>query len=126
MIILAKSSSASSISQFLTVIFLFVLVLFITYITTKFVGSYQKVQNLNRNFEVIETFRVTNNKYLQLVRAADKYIVIAIGKDEITKIAELDEDSIINTSRNDTSQKEVFSSLIQKAGERIKKGGNNE
>lgn len=126
MVILANSSSASGISQFLTVIFLFILVLFITYITTKFVGSYQKVQNLNRNFEVIETFRVTNNKYLQLVRAADKYIVIAIGKDEITKIAELDEDSVINTSRNDTSQKEVFSSLIQKAGERIKKGGNNE
>ena len=126
MVILTGSSLARSVSQFFTIIIIFGLVLFLTYVTTRYVGNIKRIQSRNKNFEVIETYSIATNKYLQIVRAADKYIVIAIGKDEITKIAELDEDSIINTSRNDTSQKEVFSSLIQKAGERIKKGGNNE
>ena len=114
-VILNGSSSVNSLSQLLTVLLLFVFVLAITYFVTKYVASYQKLQGANRNFEVIETFRITNNKFLQLVRAADKYIVIAVGKDEITKIAELDEDKIVTPSGNSPVQNEVFASLISKA-----------
>ena len=126
MIILAASSMAGSLSQFFTVLLIFAFVIFITYVTTKFTGKFQTMHSINRNFEVIETFRLANNKYLQLVRAANKYFVIAIGKDEVTMIGELNEDKIIKAqgSSNDTS--EAFASLISKAKERINKGGNNE
>ena len=77
-IVLAKSSTAGSISQLITVLLLFVLVLAVTAFTTKFIANYQKVQGVNRNLEVIETLRITGNKYLQIVRAADKYFVIGI------------------------------------------------
>ena len=89
-IILTKSTLAGSLSQLITVILIFAFVLFITVFATKYVGSYQKMQGINRNLEVIETIRVTNNKYLQIVRAANKYIVIGIGKDEITMLTEID------------------------------------
>ena len=125
-VILNGYSSVNSLSQFLTVLLLFVFVLAITYFVTKYIANYQKLQGQNRNFEIIETFRVTNNKYLQLVRAADKYIVIAVGKDEITKIAELDEENIIKPLGSTPLQNEAFASLISKAKDKIKKGGNDE
>lgn len=126
MIILANSSSVRSASQFITVIIIFVIVLMLTYFTTKYVGSYQKMQGVNKNFETIETFRVTNNKYLQLVRMGDKYIVIAIGKDEITKIAELDESSIVVPPTSNGAAMDTFASIISKAKNRANKGENNE
>lgn len=121
-----SSSSVNSQSQFITVLLLFVFVLAVTYFVTKYVANYQKLQGYNRNFEVIETLRVTNNKYLQIVRAADKYIVIGVGKDEITMITELDKDSVITPSGTKPVQNEAFASLISKAKEKISKGGNDE
>ena len=41
---------------------------------------------------VLETIRIANGKFLQLVKAGEQYFVIAVGKDEVTKIAELTED----------------------------------
>lgn len=125
MVILTGSSLARSASQFFTIIIIFVLVLFLTYVTTRYVGNIKKIQGRNRNFEVIETYSLASNKYLQIVRAADKYIVIAVGKDEITKIAELDEDSIIKEPQS-YGQSDAFASIMSKARDRINKGGNNE
>ena len=123
-IILTKSTLAGSISQLITVILIFAFVLFITVFATKYVGSYQKMQGINRNLEVIETIRVTNNKYLQIVRAANKYIVIGIGKDEITMLTEIDEDELLRvSSEKGGNMKETFSEIISKAG--IKRKSNN-
>ena len=123
-IILTKSTLAGSLSQLITVILIFAFVLFITVFATKYVGSYQKMQGINRNLEVIETIRVTNNKYLQIVRAANKYIVIGIGKDEITMLTEIDEDELLRvSSEKGGNMKETFSEIISKAG--IKRKSNN-
>jgi len=123
-IILAKSTLAGSLSQLITVILIFLFVLLITVYATKYVGNYQKMQGINRNLEVIETLRVTNNKYLQIVRAANKYIVIGIGKDEITMLTEIDEDELLKIStEKGTNIKETFSEIISKAG--IKHKSNN-
>lgn len=125
MVILTGSSLARSVSQFFTIIIIFGLVLFLTYVTTRYVGNIKRIQSRNKNFEVIETYSIATNKYLQIVRAADKYIVIGVGKDEITKIAELDEDSIIISSQ-ENGQSDAFASIFSKAKERFNKGGNNE
>ena len=46
------------------------------------------------NLKVLETIRIANGKFLQLVKAGEQYFVIAVGKDEVTKIAELTEDQL--------------------------------
>ena len=92
--VLATLDRAESFTQFLTVILVFILVLGLTYLTTRFVGSYQKVKGINRNFEVIETLKITNGKYLQIVKIGEKYVVIGIGKDSITSICELEPSDI--------------------------------
>lgn len=123
-LLLTNSSRAGSISQLITVILIFVLVLIVTVYATKYVGSYQKMQGFDRNLEVIETMRLTNNKYLQIVRAADKYIVIAIGKDEVTMLTEIDGDELISVSSDKGSMKDSFAEILSKSG--IKFPGKNE
>lgn len=117
------TSRAESITQFLTVFLVFLLVLALTYFTTRFVGGFQKANSFNKNFEAIETMKITNGKYLQLVRVGEKYIVIGISKDNVNMICEVSGDDIDLT--NDRPQaSEAFNVFMEKARERIKKGGN--
>ena len=123
-ILLAGSGTAGSISQLITVFIIFILVLAITVFTTRFVGNYQKIQGINRNLEIIETIRITNNKYLQIVRAADKYLVIGIGKDEVSMLTEIDGDTLIKQSTDKGSLKESFGDIFAKAGINVPKDKN--
>lgn len=120
--VLAKSSSAGSISQLLTVVFIFILVLLITVYTTKFVGSYQKMQGVNRNMEIIETLRIANNKYLQIIRAGNKYFVIGVGKDEVSMLTEIGEDELIRLNSDKSNMKESFADIMSKTGISFHKG----
>ncbi|MCR5832117.1 MAG: flagellar biosynthetic protein FliO [Lachnospiraceae bacterium] len=125
--ILALTDRAESFTQFLTVILIFLLVLGLTYLTTRFVGNYQKIRNVNRNFEVIETLRITNGKYLQIVRVGEKYVVIGIGKDSITKVCDLSPDDIKPIPEETLTQSsEMFKAILDKAKERIKGGKDND
>ena len=124
MVLAQLSDRAESFTQFLTVILVFVLVLAITYLTTRFVGNYQKARSVNRNFEVIETYRITNGKYLQIVKIGEKYVVIGIGKDNVTSICELSADDIKPAPESPGLGVDAFKSLLDKARERIGKGGN--
>ncbi len=124
--ILAKvSDRAESITQFLTVLLVFILVLALTYLTTRFVGGYQKTRSITRNFEVIETYRIANGKYLQIVKVGQKYVVIGVGKDTVTNICELDPGDI-STEPGDGRQSDLtFGSVLEKARRYIGKGSSN-
>ncbi len=103
-----------------TALIVFVFVLFITVYTTRWVAGFAKKQQYNRNIELIETFRVAQNKHIAIVRTADKYLVIGVGKDEINCLAELEKEDI---DFKDIGEKSLpdFGKLIEKAGSRLKK-----
>lgn len=93
--LLTATGRMDSYLQFMTVLILFVFVLLITYWTTRWIAKYQKGKAGAGNLEVIETCRISPNKYVQVLRAGEKYLVIAIGKDEIHMLAELSEDDLV-------------------------------
>ncbi|MCR5302082.1 MAG: flagellar biosynthetic protein FliO [Lachnospiraceae bacterium] len=125
MILAGMSDRAESVTQFLTVILVFVLVLGMTYLTTRFVGNYQKSRLANRNFEVIETYRITNGKYLQIVKIGEKIIVIGIGKNDISYICDLSPGDIRIDPDDRQQPAEAFKTFLEKAGRRIGKGGSD-
>lgn len=86
--------SGSSYAQFLTVLVVFILVLGATAAVTKWIAGYQRAQGRNGNIEVLETSRIANNKYIQIVRIGGKRVAIAVGRDEVTKLCELDADEL--------------------------------
>lgn len=112
------TSSLESFVQLVGVLVIFVFVLFLTYITTRWIANYQKEHSFNKNLEVIETLKITQNKYIQIVRAGDEYLVIAIGKDEVQLLTRLTEEQLAevtmpvnNIGVSAESFKEVFERL---------------
>ena len=67
------TGKADSYAQFITVLFIFVAVLAVTALVTKWIAGYQKQQGAAGNIEVRETVRIANNKYIQLVRIGESY-----------------------------------------------------
>lgn len=88
MILLA--STGESFFQLIVVLFCFIAVLILTYYTTRWIAGYQKAHSFNKNLAIVETLKITTNKYLQLVLVGkDTYYVIAVGKDEITVVGQV-------------------------------------
>lgn len=90
----AGVSGWGSFLQLIGVLLVFVFVLALTYFTTKWIANYQKGQAHNKNLRIVETIRITNNKYIQIVEAGREYLVIAIGKDEIRLLTKLSEEQL--------------------------------
>ena len=76
-------------------IVVFVFVIAATYFTTRFIGNYQKKTLKGTNFDTIEVYRLTPNKYLQLIRMGSQYVVIAVCKDTVTTICTLEGDNLV-------------------------------
>lgn len=93
--LLTITTRADSYIQFMTVLLLFVFILGITYLVTRWIAKFQKERVGSGNLEVIETCRITQNKYVQILRAGEKYLVIAVGKDEIHMLSELSEKELV-------------------------------
>lgn len=91
---LESNRGINSIAQFLTVLLIFIGVLALTYFTTRWIASYQKGKMLSGNIHVLETFKITQNKYVQIIRVGEHYYAIAIGKDTVTLLGELKEEEI--------------------------------
>lgn len=89
-----RTSSFESFVQLIGVLLIFVFVLVITYLTTRWIASYQKGHSFNKNLRVVETLKITANKYIQIIEAGDEYLVIAIGKDEVQLLTKLTEEQL--------------------------------
>ena len=111
--LLAVSDTMNSYLQFVTVLIIFVFVLAITLWTTRWIAGYQKSKSLNANVELLETFRLANNKYVQIIRIGQKYLAVAIGKDSVTMLTEIPEDQLVLSDDAQTSMP-GFKELLEK------------
>ncbi len=112
--VLAVSNSVDSYVQFITVLVIFVFVLVITYFTSKWIAGYQKTRGANSNIELVESFSLGNNKYLQIVRIGQKYLAVAVGKDSVTMLTEIPEDQLL-LSCEKIQQTKGFKELFETA-----------
>lgn len=85
------SSTLASFLQLLGVLVIFVLVLAITYVVTKWIGGLQQMQMSGRTLRVVDSVRIADNKCVQILKIGDVYLVVATGKDEVTMLAKLTE-----------------------------------
>ncbi len=108
--------TVSSAGQFITVLLIFAFVLFITLFTTKYIGSFQKEKSQGRNVKILETQRISQNKYIQLVEIGGRVFAMVVCKDTVTMISELDKESLDFSSENaeSISFKDFFSKAKEK------------
>jgi flagellar protein FliO/FliZ len=124
-IFLAKMSDSNNVFQLIGVTFLFLFVLIITYVTTKLIGGIKAGTLTESNFKVIDTYKVTQNKYMQIIKIGSKYFVIAVCKDTIQLITELKEEDIVlkdRSSKVNTSFQDILKA-IKKQNEKVENTG---
>lgn len=91
---LSEISSFSNIMQLMKLLFILLLVLVACYYVTKWLGTSGIMGGNSKNFKTIETYRMAQNKYLQIVKVGEKYLLISITKDHIEYLTELSEEDI--------------------------------
>ena len=69
-----------NILQLTAVVVVFVLVLAGTYYVTKWIAKSGMIQSQSRNIKVIETFKITNGKYIQIIQLGKKYYSMVLQR----------------------------------------------
>jgi len=117
MVFLIKSNPWEGIVQLIVVFIMFLFVLALAYLAARVAGRFQGNIQSKSNIKVLESARVANNKYIQLVKLGDRYFAVGIGKDTITYLAELSQDDLNLERINDPSRgsfKDILSQLQKK------------
>lgn len=107
-------TGANSFAQLIAILVVFVVVLLATAFTTKWIANYQKQQNIGNNIELLDATRLGNNKYIQIVRVADRYIALAVCKDTVTVLCEINEEQLQKETVQGQNFKELFDKMIKK------------
>lgn len=95
MVYLAPNSLGKNILELIVLLIVFVLVLVACVLTTRFVAGHQLKRGRVSNFKPIETYQITQNRYLHLVQIGTRYFVVSVTKENINFIAELNEEEIV-------------------------------
>ncbi len=126
MVLQASALSAlKAFGQLIWVLLLFVIVLLLTLLTTRWIAKYQRGQTHNANLRIVETLGVSANGYIQIIEAGDVYLVIAVSKDHIEKLAELTKEQLKTTTVDAAEQKidmgESFHDILDKVKQHLPK-----
>lgn len=104
----------NSVMEFVTVTLIFLLVLALTYFTTRWIGGYQKKQMSAGNIKIIDSYRLSNSKILEVVKCGDKCFLVAVCKDTITTIGEVDADTFDLREEAKKTDGENFGSVFSR------------
>ncbi|MDD6732919.1 MAG: flagellar biosynthetic protein FliO [Lachnospiraceae bacterium] len=121
MLLALSGSNINPIAQFLTVLVIFIGVLALTYFSTRWVAGYQKNKMLSGNINVLETFKIAQNKYVQIIRIGDKIFAVAISKDQVTLLGEINEESLVIEEQTMATPGADFKSILEAAKKFTKK-----
>ncbi len=109
------ANSFDSFLRLVGVLLIFIAVLVITYLTTRWMGGFQKAHSYNKNLQIVETIRVGNNKMISIIAVGTKYIVVSIGKDEVHFLTELTEEELkVLPEQMDSAKGESFQNILDK------------
>lgn len=115
--ILSISAGINSFVQLITVLILFLFVLVITGVTTRYIAKIEKNKIKAGNIEILETSRISGNKYLQIVKIGNKFFCIAVCKDTVTLLGEVEGQELDFQNINENADihfREVLEKMKQK------------
>ena len=95
-------------------LFLFLFVLEACYFTTVWLGNFQKGKMGKGNIEVIEIHKLTNNKYIEIVRIGKKYYILSVTKERVEKIDIIDEADIELPDTQMSGANESFAQVLER------------
>ena len=94
MVLSRTAGTLGSIAQIFGMLVAFAVIVAAAYYVSKYFSKYALKPRENSNIKVVETSRVTADKYLQIVEVGGRYFLIGITKTNISLISEVDGDRI--------------------------------
>lgn len=122
--VMLLSSAIHSLVQLIGALIIFAFVLGVTYLTTRWMGGFQKSRSNNKNLHVIETISVGNNKYISIVEAGTVYLVVSVGKDEVHLLTRLTREQLKDFSfehQREKEKQESFAEIFGKFKDKLPK-----
>ena len=93
----------------------FILIIVASHYVTRLVGAKHMSGMKNSNFKIIDTYRISQNQFLQIVKAANRYYLISVSKESINLISELEESEVLLPEKTETkSFSEIISAVKNK------------
>ncbi len=123
MVLLEISSGWESFFQLVGILLVFLFVLALTYLVTKWIAGYQQGIVANKNIRIIETFRVSSNKFIQIIQVGEKYLAVSVCKDTINVLTELTEEQLTwmpsMEEKKETNVNESFQEILNNLKKKI-------
>lgn len=120
MFLTSALSTIENVFQLIGLLVVFALILAAAYFVTKWVGNTALKGQQNKNIEIMETFRLAPNKFIQIVRLGDKYVAIAVSKEQVEYLTEIEEEKLSlpeageRQFSSNTDFKEILSKINKK------------
>ena len=114
--IITKYSTFAGIFKLIFLVIIFIVILVLSYLVTKWYANSGLVKNKTNNIEIKESFQLAPGKTISIVRIGEKYVALAQFKDNVVKLAELTEEELIlnrEVEISDSSFKDVFSNIVK-------------
>ena len=114
--LITKYSTFAGIFKLIFLVIIFIVILVLSYLVTKWYANSGLVKNKTNNIEIKESFQLAPGKTISIVRIGEKYVALAQFKDNVVKLAELTEEELIlnrEVEISDTSFKDVFSNIVK-------------
>ena len=120
MFLLVSSSDIQMIGRLICLFLLFALVLLLAYAAARITGSFQSnVMNKQSNIRVIEVYRISANKIIEIVKIGERYLALAVCKDSVSLLTELDASEIKEQEK--TLEPIDFKQILDKMKKKKKK-----
>lgn len=114
MALVVLNSRLEAFAQLIMLLVIFIFVLGLTYFATRWVASIQKTKLSGSNIHILETMRISNSKYIQIVKIGKKHFAIAVCKDTVTYLCEVDESDLIYSDNSTKISSESFKAVLEK------------
>lgn len=120
--LIGTSTFASFIKLIILLIF-FVLILFASYYFTRWYAKSGMIKNKSQNIRVMESFSMGPGKQICILKLGEKYVAVAVCKEQITVLTELDEGQLLleEVQLQSTSFGEVFGEMVKQQLKKSKK-----
>ena len=114
--LITKYSTFAGIFKLIFLVIIFIVILVLSYLVTKWYANSSLVKHKTNNIEIKESFQLAPGKTISIVRIGEKYVALAQFKDNVVKLAELTEEELIlnrEVEISDSSFKDVFSNIVK-------------
>ena len=114
--LITKYSTFAGIFKLIFLVIIFIVILVLSYLVTKWYANSGLVKNKTNNIEIKESFQLAPGKTISIVRICEKSVALVQFKDNVVKLAELTEEELIlnrEVEISDSSFKDVFSNIVK-------------